>query len=141
MKQAAPLLVLWLLSGGTGSALQPLPQQAVIRGAVVDADTNAPLPEARVILQKQREASQIQITTYGPRIEPADPGTLAISDAAGRFQFPPGLYSVSVSRRGYEDEHTDYFQVAAGTTSRETILRLTATAKVTGNVNRRPLGK
>jgi len=63
MKQAASLLVLWLLSGGRGSALQPLPQQAVIRGAVVDTDTNAPLPETRVILRKQREASQIQITS------------------------------------------------------------------------------
>jgi len=57
MKQAASLLVLWLLSGGTGFALRPLPQQAVIRGAVVDADTNAPLPETRVILQKQRDST------------------------------------------------------------------------------------
>ena len=139
MKQAASLLVLWLLTGGAGSAIHPHLQQTVIRGVVVDAVTNAPLPEVRVTLQQQR-TGVIEITTYGPRIEPADPRTLVITDTTGRFQFvdvEPGVYALSASRRGYEDEGTDYFQVAAETTSRETNLRLTATAKVTGSVSGR----
>ena len=83
-------------------------QSSTIRGRVVAADTDAPLPGANVVLR----APATDARQYG-----------AAADSSGHFVLPevaPGTYRLVVSVVGYE-RHTERLRVMAGTTVRDTI--------------------
>ncbi|HYR92403.1 MAG TPA: carboxypeptidase-like regulatory domain-containing protein [Terriglobia bacterium] len=121
-------------------AIPQEPRKASIEGAVMDAATGMPIPNARVILTRAEEAAP------GPP-QPSLPGTT--TDWQGKYALAglePGAYRVAVAAEGYARQ--EYGQsvlgrwqgqgtilsLAAGQVLKDVRVRLTPTGTVTGHI-------
>lgn len=124
------------------------PVSATIHGVVVAADTGAPLAGAHVTIYQKpvppdpknpNALTTIVIRTRGgDGHEPAEAGSLAITDDRGQFEFKDlaaDSYSFSADRHGYESEYIEYTRVDEGQTVRGVVIRMTPIAAGTGNVS------
>ena len=91
-----------ITTAATGAWAQAVPPPAILVGTVVDAATQAPVPEAQVVARGPVLIGEQSVLT----------------DAVGAFEItllPPGTYSLSIQRDGYLPYSPDALVLKGGT--------------------------